>query len=130
MEALNILLVEDEPMMADLLAEVMVELGHQVCAIAATEAGAVAAAATHKPDMMIVDAQLGHGSGVAAVATITRTGRVPHVFVSGNIAKILAQQPGAVALQKPYTEAALVAAMRRALMTHQAESGRGATNPE
>lgn len=42
------------------------------CAIGATETGAVTAAARHKPDLMSVDAHLGHGSGLAAVDTIIR----------------------------------------------------------
>jgi len=115
MEALSVLVVEDDAIIAELLADVIAELGHVVCAIEATENGAVAAAVRHKPDLMIVDAQLGYGSGVAAVETIIQAGPVPHLFVSGNIAKILALKPNAVALQKPYTEAALVSAMRRAL---------------
>jgi len=115
MQTVNILLVEDDPVMAELLAEVIVDLGHVVCGIEATECGAVAAAARYKPDLMIVDAQLGHGSGVAAVETITQSGPVPHIFVSGNVAKVLALRPSAVALQKPYSEAALVRAMERAL---------------
>ena len=115
MDALNILVVEDDAMVAELLAEVIAELGHRVCAIEATETGAVAAAARHKPDLMIVDARLGQGSGLAAVATILATGPIPHIFVSGDIAGILALRPGAVTLQKPYTEAALLVAMRHAL---------------
>ena len=39
-------------------------------------------------------------------------------FLTAKVDKILALQPGAVALQKPYTEAALVAAMGRALAAH------------
>jgi hypothetical protein len=39
----------------------------------------------------------------------------PHQFVSGNIAKVLALWPSAVALQKPYAEAALLVAMERTL---------------
>ena len=119
MDALNVLLVEDDAIVAELLAEVIAELGHVVCAIETTEDGAVSAAARHKPDLMIVDAQLGHGSGVAAIESIIRAGPVPHLFVSGNIAKVLALRPGDVALQKPYTEAALVLAMERALAAHK-----------
>ena len=54
-KALRVLIVEDEAMIAMMLAEVLRELGHEVCATEATEAGAVAAAARHKPDLMIVD---------------------------------------------------------------------------
>jgi DNA-binding response OmpR family regulator len=116
MEALNVLVVEDDAMIAELLAEVITDLGHFVCGIEASETGAVEAAARFKPDLMIVDVHLGLGSGFAAMEAINRVGFVAHLFVTGNIAKVLALRPSAVALQKPYTEAALVAAMERALV--------------
>jgi len=34
-------------------------MGHDVCALEITEAGAVAAAAQYRPNLMIVDARLG-----------------------------------------------------------------------
>ena len=119
MEALSVLVVEDDANVAELLAELLSELGYVVCAIESTEEGAVAAAARHSPDLVIVDAQLGRGSGIGAVVTMLRTGPRPHVFVSGNIAEVLKRRPDAVALQKPYTEATLMAAMDRALATHR-----------
>lgn len=115
MEALNILVVEDNAIVGELLADLMAELGHRVCAVEATEDGAVAAAAHHKPDLVIVDVQLGRGSGITAIETIVRTGHVAHLFVSGNVAEVLALRPNAVTLQKPYSEAALLAAIERAL---------------
>ena len=115
MDPLNVLLVEDDAILAELLAELLADLGHCVCAIEATQDGAIAAAARHKPNLMIVDAQLRRGDGLAAVKTILRDGPVAHIFVSGDVAKVLALRPNAVALQKPYTEAALQAAMARAL---------------
>jgi DNA-binding NarL/FixJ family response regulator len=42
------------------------------------------AAARYKPDLMIVDAGLGHGSGVAAVEQILRAGPIAHMFISGD----------------------------------------------
>jgi two-component system, response regulator PdtaR len=117
MKTLNILVVEDDETIAELLADVLADMGHVVCAIEATEAGAVAAAARHKPELMIVDVQLGNGSGIAAVESITRSRPVPHVFASGNIGKVLALRPAAVALQKPYTVSDLASAMQRALST-------------
>jgi two-component system, response regulator PdtaR len=81
--ALRVLIVEDEAMIAMLLAEVLTGLGHEVCATEATEAGAVAAAARHQPELMIVDDELRRGNGIAAVEQITRSGFIPHVFVTG-----------------------------------------------
>lgn len=113
MTPLRILLAEDEPIIAMLMARVLRAQGHEVCAVEATEAGAVAAAALHRPELMIMDAKLRRGSGVAAVETILRNGFVPHVFVSGAGIDDLRQD--AVVLAKPYTEAELVAAMQRAM---------------
>jgi DNA-binding response OmpR family regulator len=115
MKALRVLVVEDDAMIADLLAEMLEALGHDVCAIEATEAAAVTAAARYRPDLMIVDARLGTGSGVSAVEEILRTGFVPHLFFSGNISKVKTLRPGAVVLQKPFRQAELTLAIQRAL---------------
>ncbi len=113
MKALRVLVVEDDSILGMLLAETLAGMGHDVCAIEATEAGAVTAAVQHRPDLMIVDACLGKGSGVSAVEEILRTGPMPHVFISG--ARFQAGRPGAVVLQKPFHESDLVRAIRRAL---------------
>lgn len=102
-------------MIGELLADMLRDMGYDVCALEATEANAIAAAARCKPNLMIVDAQLSDGSGIAAVETILRTGFVPHLFMSGNIAKVRAQRPGAVVLEKPFHEAAFMGAIQRAL---------------
>ena len=65
------------------LAETLGMLGHAVCATEVTEAGAVAAAARHRPDLMIVDVNLAQCSGTAAVQRVTQAGPVPHLFTSG-----------------------------------------------
>jgi CheY-like chemotaxis protein len=115
MKGRRVLVVDDDAIIAMLLADIFAGMGHDVCAIEATEAGAVAAAVRSRPDLMIVDARLGDGSGVAAVAEILRTGFVPHVFISGDISTIRALEPDAVVLQKPFDESDLVRAIRRAL---------------
>ena len=115
MRALRILVVDDDAMIAMLLAEMLEEMGHDVCAIEVTEAAAVTAAAQYRPDLMIVDVRMGDGSGVSAVEKILRTGFVPHLFTSGNISKIRALRPDAVALEKPFREAELTCAIQRAI---------------
>src|SRR6185295_18685629 len=84
MISLRILLMEDEAVVANLLAAVLVSMGHAVCAIEDGEIGAVAAANRCRPDLMIVDQVLHDGSGVGAVEEILRERFVPHVFVSGD----------------------------------------------
>ena len=113
MKPLRILLVDDNIIVAMLLGEILMGLGHEICASETSEAGAVRAADLHRPDLMIVDARLGEGSGVAAVEAICRTGHVPHLFISGG--KVDGHRPNAVVLQKPFLEPELIEAMQRAL---------------
>jgi hypothetical protein len=77
MKALRILVVEDDVMIGGLLAETLEDLGHVVCAVETNAANAVAAAARHHPDLMIVDVGLGEASGVAAVNEILRAALFP-----------------------------------------------------
>ena len=109
----RILVVEDDAIIGLLLAETLASLGHDVCAVEATEAGAVAAAALHRPDLMIVDVSLADGSGIAAMKQINRAAPVPHLFMSGHTRHVAIH--GAVLLTKPFRETDLVQAIGRAL---------------
>ncbi len=113
--AARILIVEDDDFIAMLYADSLCDMGHGVCAIAATEQAAIAAAERYQPDFMIVDGSLRAGSGLAAVAEILRGSFVPHLFVSGDVARIEAQIPDANILQKPFRTAELGAAIQRVL---------------
>jgi len=112
---LRVLVVEDDTMIGMLLGWMLEEMGHKVCSIEATEADAVTAAAQYQPDLLIVDAWLGDGSGVIAVDEILRHGFIPHLFISGNIARVKALRPDAAMLEKPFGEAALARAINHAL---------------
>lgn len=114
-QAPRVLVVEDDAMIGVLLGEMLEGMGYDVCGIEATETDAVTAAARYRPDLMIVDVQLGDGSGVSAIDTIQRAMPVPHVFVSGDIARLRALKPGSIAIQKPYRESELALVIQRAL---------------
>lgn len=115
MQTLHVLVVEDDGLIAMLLAELLTGMGHEVCATAATEAEAVSAAARCRPDLMIVDAGLGHGSGVAAVEQILRAGPIAHMFISGDAGRVKTRKPDAVVVRKPFRQAELVRAIDIAL---------------
>src|SRR6185437_6214143 len=115
--ALRILVVEDNAIIAMLLEATLTDMGHAVCALEATETGAVAAAALHRPGLLIVDAELSEGSGISAVDRILRDRFIPHVFVSGGDLKPAMLDSRAVRLSKPYDERALRAAIQSALTT-------------
>ncbi len=114
MSALEVLVVEDEPLIAMLLAELLGEMGHAVCATESTQAGAVAAALRCRPGLMIVDAGLTQGSGIAAVSEILLDRFVPHVFVTGSNLSPADLNSNAVVLRKPFRNSDLEVAIRRA----------------
>lgn len=115
MKPLRVLVIEDDALIAMLLAEVLKGMGHDVCATAATETEAVIAAARHRPDLMIVDAGLGRGSGVAAVEEILRAGPIAHLFLSGDAGRVQTLKPDAVVVRKPFRQAELARAIDAAL---------------
>ena len=73
------------------------------------------AALRYGPDLMIVDAGLGRGSGVSAVEEILRAGPLAHVFLSGDPERVQARRPGAVVVRKPFRQAELERAIEIAL---------------
>lgn len=114
MSPLRVLIVEDEAMIAMLYAEVLAGLGHEDCHIVRTEDEAVKAAHSLRPDIMIVDLQLGEGSGQNAIRRILAEAFIPHVVVSG--APMWAKDSSKpVCLQKPFNENQLVRAIEDAL---------------
>jgi two-component system, response regulator PdtaR len=115
MKALRVLVIEDDALIAMLLTEMLAGMGHDVCATAATEAEAVSAATRYDPDLMIVDAGLGRGSGVSAVEEILRAGPLAHVFISGDAGRVRVRKPDAVVVRKPFREAEIARAIDLAL---------------
>lgn len=115
MTPLRILIAEDEAIIAMLLGEVLQALGHDICASVATEEDAVATATIEQPDLIIIDAGLGSGSGKAAMAQINAVHPTPHLFITGNAASVRAVQPNAIILEKPFHEASLVNAIEQAM---------------
>jgi CheY-like chemotaxis protein len=107
---LRIVLAEDDAIVAALLAELLTDMNHDVCAIVTTERATVQAAAKHAPDMVIADARLGAGSGIRAIEAILWARPVAYVLMSG-----AEMPPGTTTLFKPFREADLVRAMNSAL---------------
>jgi two-component system, response regulator PdtaR len=120
---LRVLIVEDEAVIGLLLEETVESLGHDVCAIANTEALAVTEAKRCQPDLMIVDAGLRVGNGVSAMDTIGKTQNIPHIFVTGNSRNVRALRPDAIILEKPFFTPDLVDAIERALAVGAGQVG-------
>jgi DNA-binding response OmpR family regulator len=115
MRALRILLVEDDSMIGVFLGMTLEQMGHEVCAVETTEAGAVAAAERFRPDLMIVDAGLSTGDGITAVERILAQQAARFMFSSGDLTKARARFPNAVMIQKPYNDTQLARAIGTAM---------------
>ncbi len=100
--SVRIIIVEDDALLAGYFAELLTGMGHTVCAIAATEADAVAGAQAFHPDLMIVDGQLREGSGVSAMKRILQHRDVAHFYVTGNPWSLREHVPDAVIVTKPF----------------------------
>ena len=62
----NVLIVEDDPLIAISLRMVLEDEGHEVCGVAATEQQAISLGLTYCPDIAVVDVRLAEGSGIEA----------------------------------------------------------------
>ena len=54
----KVLIAEDDLMIADMIEEVLLDAGYEVCGIARTVAEAVALGHRHRPDLAIIDMRL------------------------------------------------------------------------
>jgi two-component system, response regulator PdtaR len=115
LHGLQVLLLEDNAVVAMDIADTLAALGCALCGIARSESEAVKAAEMDQPDLIIADVNLQHGCGIAAVERIVKQRFVPHLFITGDVQTVLHRAPGAIAVAKPFEVRALIAAVRRAL---------------
>jgi DNA-directed RNA polymerase specialized sigma24 family protein/CheY-like chemotaxis protein len=88
--ATNVLIIEDEPMIAIDLADLVTGLGHTVCDTARTHKEAVAAFRKHKPGLVLADIQLADGSsGLDAINEILVSFDVPVIFITAYPERLL-----------------------------------------
>lgn len=81
-QAARLLLVEDEPVILELLCDVLNDAGFDVVQ-ATTGAGAVRAVHQHHPDLITLDVSLPGMDGFAVIRQLRESGlRIPVIFVS------------------------------------------------
>lgn len=114
---LTIMVVEDDPVMAADLMEMLVEAGHGVVGPFSDPAAAITAAGLHVVDLALVDINLiGDGDGVALARALKDTWGVPVMFLSGDVAAAARHARLATALVlKPYGRRDVLAAIARAV---------------
>lgn len=114
-EALTLLVVEDDPDAAASLTELLTEAGHNVVGPFHSAAAAEAAAALHSIDAALLDINLsGEMTGVELARALTDRWAVRVIFISGDVAAAAKNADMAEALVlKPYNGAQILEAVAR-----------------
>ena len=118
--ATDVLIIEDEPIIAMDLEELVAGCGHRVVGVAGTVAEGVEIALRTRPGLILADINLGlGGDGASAVAAISRQHSAPVIFVTAYPERLLtgeAVEPAFV-ITKPFEPLTL------AIATYQAVTG-------
>jgi CheY-like chemotaxis protein len=116
--ATDVMIIEDEPIIAMDLESIMESLGHKVLGVARTHKDAVQMALTKRPKLLLADIQLADGSsGLDAVSQILSSYPVPVIFVTAFPERLLTgEKPEpAFLITKPYIPDMVRAVISQAL---------------
>jgi CheY-like chemotaxis protein len=116
--ATEVMIIEDEPIIAMDLESIMESLGHKVLGVARTHKDAVHMALTKRPKLVLADIQLADGSsGLDAVNQILSNYPVPVIFVTAFPERLLTgEKPEpAFLITKPYIPEMVRAVISQAL---------------
>ena len=135
MDKIKVLIVEDEPMIALEISEVMTHLGNQVLAIVDSGEEAIEKARQVNPDIILMDIRLtGEMDGIEAAGIINTRFNIPVVFLTAHaeqeyLDKAKLAQPYGY-LIKPVQERDLKVTIEMALYTAKIEAERRAAELE
>lgn len=125
--ASNVLIIEDEPLIAMDLEQLVEGIGHKVIEIARTHDEAIEAIASHKPGLVLADIQLADGSsGLNAVNQILEQISVPVIFITAYPERLLTgrRPEPAFLITKPFQPDTVKAVISQALFFEQAAAPR------
>ena len=120
--ATDILIIEDEPLIAMDLEALVEGLGHNVTGVARTRTEAVKRAAAKRPGLILADIQLADGSsGLDAVNDLLKSFEVPVIFITAYPERFLTgERPEpAFLIAKPFQPANVSAVISQALFFQQ-----------
>jgi DNA-directed RNA polymerase specialized sigma24 family protein len=116
--ATDVLIIEDEPLIALDLESLMASLGHRVTGVARTEKEALRLAMTKRPGLVLADIQLADGSsGIDAVNKMLESFEVPVIFITAFPERLLTgEKPEpAFLITKPFVPDMVKAVVSQAL---------------
>jgi CheY-like chemotaxis protein len=110
----RILIVEDEAIIAEMVADMLLDLGASVIGPAFSIKRAMELAETAEIDGAVLDVNI-RSERVHSVAEVLRSRTVPIVFATGNRESTAGLARGAPVIEKPYTQEKLEEALAKAL---------------
>jgi len=116
--ATDVVIIEDEPLIAMDLEQLVQDLGHRVVRVARTERQAIEAVRQTRPGLVLADIQLADGSsGLDAVNEFLQIFSVPVIFVTAFPERLLtgAKPEPTFLVSKPFQADALKAVISQAL---------------
>ncbi|NVO24605.1 response regulator [Donghicola sp. C2-DW-16] len=122
----NVMVIEDEAIIAMDISEIVAQMGHEVTGIARTKTAAVELARRTPPDMILADIQLADkSSGIDAVNEIlAELGDRPVVFITAFPERLLTgdRPEPAFLITKPYSEDQVRSAVSQAMFFTSTET--------
>ena len=120
MGKVKVLIVEDEIIIADNIADTLEDLGYEVLEPATTFSAAMETIAAERPDIAILDIQLsGQKSGIDLAVEINEHQKFPFIFLSSNTDKLTLEEAKRVEplayLVKPFSKEELYTSIEVAL---------------
>lgn len=114
----DVLIIEDEPLIAMDLEALVSDIGHRVIGVARTHTEAVAEVKKHEPTLVLADIHLADGSsGLEAVNEILKSISVPVIFITAYPERLLTgEKPEPVFLvSKPFEPSVVKALISQSL---------------
>jgi CheY-like chemotaxis protein len=112
----HVLIIEDEPLVAMEIEDILMVNGATSVEIVDTEQAAVAAAISHPPKVITSDVKLFTGTGPSAVREIQkRLGPVPVIFITGTPGECIPCDPPGSIVTKPFSRRIVADAFQAAL---------------
>jgi CheY-like chemotaxis protein len=118
MIASDVMIIEDEPLIALDLEDIVTSMGHRSVGIARTKTEAIKLAHSSKPKLILSDVQLAdNSSGIDAVQEILQTMNVPVIFITAFPERLLTgERPEpAFLISKPFSPEMVQAVIAQAL---------------
>lgn len=118
MIACDVMIIEDEPLIALDIEDIVTSMGHRAVGVARTRTEAVKMAEARKPNLILSDVQLAdNSSGIDAVQDILKSMKVPVIFITAFPERLLTgEKPEpAFLISKPFSPEMVKAVIAQAL---------------